>query len=401
MDSMQDREAQYIINTYGRKKDRTPCLVEGRGSYVWDDRGKRYLDFLSGLAVNVLGHCHPEVVKAVNEQVSTLIHTSNLYFTAPQVQLAEQLVEKTLPGGKVFFANSGAEANEAAIKLARKSGAGRYKIVTAKQSFHGRTLAALTATGQPKYQKAFQPLVEGFAYAVFNEADSFANLVDEQTAAVMVEPIQGESGVYPAERAFLEELREICDRYKALLIFDEVQCGMGRTGSLWAFENWGVSPDLLTAAKGLGGGLPVGVLVAAAPYADILVPGDHASTFGGNPVICKAALAVLRVLEQDGFLKDVREKGKTVKMELEKMASAHPGLVREFRGLGLICALELKKPLAGRILEKCTSEGLLINAIGDYTLRFLPPLTIANSELEEGLSIIKRFLEEEDREEDN
>jgi acetylornithine/N-succinyldiaminopimelate aminotransferase len=342
----------------------------------------------------VVGHCHPQVVEAICEQAAVLSHVSNLYYSGPQAELAEKLVEKSMPGGKVFYANSGAEANEAAIKLARKNNPGRYKIITAKGSFHGRTLAALTATGQPKYQKSFTPLVEGFSYAVFNDQDSFAALVDDQTAAIMIEPIQGEGGVHVADESFILGLRRLCDQNGLLLIFDEVQCGMGRTGKLWAFENWDVRPDLLTAAKGLGGGLPIGALIAGEPYKDVFQPGDHASTFGGNPVVCRAALAVLDIIFQDGFLAEVAEKGLLIKTEMEKALSDSPCLVKEFRGMGLICALELKRPVAKIIQEKCSAEGLLINAIGETTLRLLPPLTASFSELESGIKILKSLIKD-------
>ncbi len=394
MKSIQELERNYIINTYNRQPGVTPCLVRGEGSYVWDDSGKKYLDLLGGLAVNVVGHCHPAVVEAIREQAGLLIHTSNLYYGGPQAELAEVLVENTMPGGKVFFANSGAEANEAAIKLARKNKADRYKIITAESSFHGRTLATVTATGQPKYQKPFAPVVEGFSYGRFNDLDSFKNLVDDQTAAIMIEPIQGEGGVYVAEDSFMKGLRSLCDREGILLIFDEVQCGMGRTGELWAFENYGVIPDLLTAAKGLGGGLPIGMMLAREPYRDVFQPGDHASTFGGNPVVCRAALAVLRILLRQGFLKEVAEKGACLRQDLENMIATYPTLGCEYRGMGLISALELKIPEAKNIQAKCTAEGLLINAIGDYTLRFLPPLTISRSELEDGLKTIRQILDD-------
>lgn len=394
MKSIQELEGQYIINTYNRRPGLTPCLIRGKGSYLWDENGKKYLDFLSGLAVNVVGHCHPEIVSAIRKQVEILGHTSNLYYSGPQAELAAMLVETTLPGGKVFYANSGAEANEAAIKLARKSFNDRYKIITAHNSFHGRTLATVTATGQPKYQKAFKPLPDGFSYAVFNDLDSFERLIDEQTAAIMIEPVQGEGGVHVAEENFIRGLRELCSRFGIMLIFDEVQCGMGRTGKMWAFQNWNVEPDIITAAKGLGGGLPIGVMLASEPYTDVFEPGEHASTFGGNPIVCSAALAVMNILTKDGFLEAVIAKGAMVKDYLKKMISGYPDLGKEVRGLGLICALELKQPFAKNIQERCAGEGLLINAIGDHVLRMLPPLTVSLSELEEGLIIIQKLLAE-------
>ncbi len=393
METIQDLEARYIVNTYNRKAEETPCLIRGEGARVWDDGEKQYLDFLGGLAVNALGHCHPAVVEAVNKQVSSLIHTSNLYYTAPQVHLAEALVESSVPGSKVFFANSGAEANEAAIKLARKYKPGRYKIITAENSFHGRTMATLTATGQPKYREAFKPLLDGFEYARFNDLDSFAALVDEQTAAIMIEPVQGEGGAYVPGDAFMKGLRELCDRESILLIFDEVQCGMGRTGKLWAFQNWPVKPDLFTAAKGLGGGLPIGAMVAAEAFSAVLQPGDHASTFGGNPVACSAALAVLGLAGDEYFLKEVQDKGRLLGNRFAMIASNYHSLVKESRGMGLIMALELNQAAAKEIQKKCTAEGLLVNAIGENVIRVLPPLTISGAELEEGLNILEGVLQ--------
>ncbi len=392
MSSIQDMEANYIFNTYNRQPGITPCLVKGEGSYLWDESGKKYLDLLSGLAVNVVGHCHPRVVEAICKQAATLSHTSNLYYTGPQALLARELVEKTLPGGKAFFANSGAGANEAAIKLARKNRPGRYKVIAAERSFHGRTLAALAATGQAKYQQAFMPMPEGFSYGVFNDLSSFEALVDDKTAAILIEPIQGEGGVYAVDSGFIRGLRELCDREGILLIFDEVQCGMGRTGKLWAFEHYGIRPDVLTVAKGLGGGLPIGAMIAAESCKDLFQPGDHASTFGGGPVVCAAALAVLEIIHEVGFLGEVVRKGEKLKAELQKVLQHKPDLAGEYRGLGLICALEISKPAAKAVQQDCTEAGLLINAIGDNTLRLLPPLTVSDSEIDEGMNIIKDLL---------
>lgn len=391
---IQELEQKYIINTYNRQPDQTPCLVKGEGSYLWDDQGKKYLDFLSGLAVNVVGHCHPRVVEAICSQAGILSHTSNLYYTGPQSYLAEALVENTMPGGKAFFANSGAEANEAAIKLARKNIPGRFKIIAAERSFHGRTMATLTATGQVKYQKDFTPLLEGFSYGKFNDLGSFEALIDHETAAIMVEPIQGEGGVHVADPEFIRGLRELCDHHDLLLIFDEVQCGMGRTGKLWAFEHFGVRPDLLTVAKGLGGGLPIGAMVAGEGCVSVFQPGDHASTFGGNPVVCAAALAVLEIILADGFMEEVVSKGEKLKQELTGAVNSKAGLKGQFRGKGLICALEFDQPVAKNLHSQCTSKGLLVNAIGENILRLLPPLTISDNELKEGLSIIKNLINE-------
>ncbi len=392
MKDIQSLEKEFIINTYNRQPGITPCLVKGQGSYVWDDQGKKYLDLLGGLAVNVVGHCHPRVVEAVCSQVAQLSHTSNLYYTGPQAELAAELIRGLKNGGKVFFANSGAEANEAALKMVRKHKPGRYKVITAERSFHGRTMGALSATGQAKYRKPFEPLPEGFKYALFNDLPSFEALVDDQTAAIMIEPIQGEGGVHVADQDFLIGLRRLCDRDGLLLVFDEVQCGMGRTGKLWAFENWGVNPDLLTAAKGLGGGLPIGALIALDSCKDLFQPGDHASTFGGNPVVCAAALAVLKIINEDGFLSAVIAKGESLMKLFAGLGEKYPDLVSESRGIGLICALELKKPLAKEVQEQCTLQGLLINAIGETTLRLLPPLTVSLEELHVGMKVLDEIL---------
>ena len=398
MSNIQEQERQYIINTYNRQPGVNPLLVKGEGALAWDEEGKRYLDLLGGLAVNAVGHCHPRVVKAVQEQVATLIHTSNLYYTAPQVELARILVEQTF-GGRVFFANSGAEANEAAIKITRKyagltQGPGRFAIITAERSFHGRTLATVTATGQEKYQRGFEPLAEGFRYATFNDLDSFARRIDRETAGIMIEPVQGEGGVYPAEAGFIQGLRELCDRENLLLIFDEVQCGMGRTGRLWGYENYGVKPDIVTMAKGLGGGLPIGVMLAREGVDATFKPGDHASTFGGNPVVCRAAVEVLKILLEEPFLEQVREKGELFKNGLLKLAKGYPGLVREVRGLGLIMALELAVPLASAVQRRCQERGMLINAIGENIIRFLPPLVITVEQLEQAIDELEQVLKE-------
>ncbi len=398
MSFIQEQEGHYIINTYNRRPGINLLLVKGEGALVWDERDRCYLDLLGGLAVNAVGHCHPQVVEAIQKQAAKLIHTSNLYYTAPQVKLARMLVEHSF-AGRVFFANSGAEANEAAIKLTRKYAGLHYGpecsyIITAERSFHGRTLATVTATGQQKYRRGFGPLVEGFCYANFNDLDSFARLVDKRTAGIIIEPVQGEGGVYPAEVKFIQGLRELCDRENLLLIFDEVQCGMGRTGRLWAYENYGVKPDIITAAKGLGGGLPIGVMLAGEEVQSAFKPGDHASTFGGNPVVCQAAIQVLNILLEEPFLKQVREKGELFKEGLLKLAKKHIGLIREVRGLGLMLALELSVPLAFPIQRCCQERGMLINAIGDNTIRFLPPLVITKEQLKQALSKLEQVLDE-------
>ncbi|HHX73786.1 MAG TPA: acetylornithine transaminase [Firmicutes bacterium] len=382
-------EANYIMNTYNRQPETTLYLTHGQGPYVWDEGGKRYLDFVGGLAVNSLGHCHPHVVEAVCRQAQTLLHTSNLYYTEPQAHLAQRLVAHSC-ADKVFFCNSGAEANEAAIKLARKYGKKyrhpeAHEIITAARSFHGRTLAAVTATGQPKYHRGFEPMVTGFRYAEFNNLSSFAGLVTEKTCAILVEPVQGEGGVYPATAEFLQGLRTLCDRHGLLLIFDEVQCGMGRTGRLFAYEHYGVEPDVFTLAKALGGGLPIGVMAARGRAAEIFVPGDHASTFGGNPVVCAAANAVLDVLTADGFLEQVTRLGAYLCRRLPELKLS--GLT-EVRGLGLMIGAEFAGD-AATVARLCQEKGLLVNCIGGKVLRFLPPLIVTQEQVDAALAVLQ------------
>ena len=379
-------ESRYILNTYRRDPQVNIFIKRGEGCWVWDEKGGKYLDFLSGLGVNSLGHAHPAVVRAVQDQVEKLIHTSNLYYTEPQVDLAALLVDNSF-GDRVFMANSGAEANETAIKLARKyyyrqKNEKRHKIVTAGRSFHGRTLATVAATGQEKFQEGFTPLTPGFSYATFNDIDSFADLVDEETCAVMIEPIQGEAGVYPADLNFLRQLRELCNSRDVLLIYDEVQCGMGRTGHLWAYQDYGVEPDVMTVAKALGGGLPIGVMITREDYTAGLGPGDHASTFGGNPVVCRAATAVLQTMLADNFLDEVKRKGQVLQDYLHRLQQNKSDCIREIRARGLMLAVELTDACkAPEVQKRCQEKGLLVNAIGQNIIRMLPPLVAEDSEI--------------------
>ena len=394
MSSIQEQESKYIINTYGRNPGETPLFVKGEGSYLWDEKGRKYLDMVGGLAVNVLGHCPPQLVEAIQEQSARLIHCSNLYYTEPQVELARLLVENSFPG-KTFFCNSGAEANEAAIKLARKysrlhsEGKG-HEIITAENSFHGRTMATITATGQPKYHEGFDPMLPGFKYAPFNDLEAFSSLVGEKTCAIMIEPLQGEGGIHPGTQEFIEGLRELCDKNNLLLIFDEVQCGMGRTGKLFAWEIYGVKPDIMTLAKGLGGGVPIGAMVAREEFARGFNPGDHASTFGGNPLACAAALAVIETLLDQGFLEKVEELSSYFREKLEELKEKH-SIVKEVRGKGFMLAMEVEGD-GKEILKYCYGEGLVINCIGGKILRFLPPLNISREELDCSLEILDRVL---------
>ncbi len=382
---------RYLMNTYAR----TPIsIVRGRGSRVYDLEGREYLDFVAGIAVNVLGHGHPDLVAAIQKQAQHLLHASNLYYTEPQTKLAKMLVEHSF-ARKVFFCNSGAEANEAAIKLARryahqKYGAERYEIITMLQSFHGRTMATLTATGQEKVQKGFEPLVPGFTHVPFNNLPAVEQAISGKTAAILVEPIQGEGGVRVADKSYLTGLHELCRQRDILLIFDEVQTGVGRTGTLFAYEQFGVAPDIMTLGKGLGGGLPIGACLATETAAAAFEPGTHASTFGGNPVCCAAGLAVLRTLLEGRVLEHGRRMGDYLARGLQDMEDRLP-MVKEARGLGLLQGLELTvdgKP----VVTDCLARGLLINCTADRVLRFVPPLVITQADIDRLLDILNQVL---------
>lgn len=388
-------EKKYIINTYGRQAESTKILTRGSGTHVYDAEGKQYLDFVGGLAVNALGHCHPAVVQAAREQLEKLIHTSNLYYTEPQVELARSLIENT-SADKVFFCNSGAEANEAAIKIARKYAkqhfGERYEIITAYNSFHGRTMATLTATGQDKFHQGYDPLLPGFRYAHFNDLDSFRAQVNEKTCAIMLEPVQGEGGVHVATKDFITGLRRLCDQKGLLLIFDEVQCGLGRSGELLAADYYEAEADIFTLAKALGGGLPIGAMLCREKVAASFSPGDHASTFGGNPVVCAAAVAVLTEMLKGDFLLQVQRKGQYLREGLLTLQDRFPNLVKEVRGLGLIMGMELDGD-GTAVQRSCADRGLLINCIAGRILRFLPPLTVKQDELDSALAVLAEALE--------
>ncbi|HZY87948.1 MAG TPA: aspartate aminotransferase family protein [Gemmataceae bacterium] len=367
------------------------CLVRGEGSAVYDDAGTRYLDFFPGWGCDLLGHCPPRVVAAVREQVGRLIHVPNTWYTEPQGQLAEALSERTGWGGKCFFCNSGTEANEAVIKLARLCGKpGRYKIITTLNSFHGRTLGALSATGQPKYHQGLEPLLAGFSYAPYGDLDATARLIDGETCAIMVEPIQGEGGVNLPPPGYLEGLRALADRHKLLLIFDEVQTGMGRTGRWFAHQHWGVRPDAMTLAKALAGGVACGALVARPEAAEKLVPGTHAATFGGNPLACAAALATIETIEKDGLLARAEAIGESFRRRFEALRARCP-LVREVRVKGAMIGVELLTD-GTPVVRACLERRLLINCTHGTVLRLLPALTLTDAELEEGQSILEEVL---------
>lgn len=379
-------DKNYVMQTYGRLPI---VIVRGQGARVWDVRGKEYLDFVAGIAVNGLGHCHPKVVAAIREQAGTLIHTSNLYYTENQPKLAKMLVEWS-DFDRVFFCNSGAEANETAIKLARKWGKqhseDKFEIVTATNSFHGRTMGAITATGQSKYQKWFTPLVPGFKYVPYNDVEALEEAVNEATCAVILEPVQGESGVHPAAQEYLQFARTACDSDGALLIFDEVQTGLGRTGKLFAYEHYGVIPDVMTLAKTLGAGFPIGACLAKDEAANVLHPGDHACTFGGNPLACAAAIATLSVIHEEGLVDNARDVGDYFQGKLRKMRNS--GLpIEEVRGLGLMIAVQFTGTIAKTVAEVCLEKGLIVNSIGESITRFVPPLIITKKDVDLAVDI--------------
>ena len=378
---------QYVMPTYAPGI----TLVRGEGALVWDDSGKEYLDFMAGIAVNNVGHCHPAVVDAVRRQAGILMHCSNLFHNELQPRLARKISEIGI-GGKVFFCNSGAEANECLFKLARKWGSadGRHQIVCMKNSFHGRTLATMTATGQTKYQKGFEPLVPGFVHADFNDLDSVRAAINPSTVAVLCEAVQGEGGIVPAEPKFLEGLRALCDEKRILLFFDEVQCGIGRTGKWFGFQNYSVRPDGFSMAKALGGGFPIGAAAVSPELSNVFQPGNHASTFGGNPLACAAALATLETIEKEGLLAHAAEMGALFADSLRKLAQRH-SCVRAARGIGLMVGLVLDVP-AKPIEIKLREAGLLCIATGDHVLRFVPPLVVSSGQIRKAVDWIDSAL---------
>ena len=380
---------QYVMNTYKRLPK---VFVKGEGSFVWDNEGNKYLDFVGGIAVNALGHCPQVVVDALKEQAEKLIHCSNLYWIEPQIKLAQTLAENSCCD-KGFFCNSGAEANEAAIKLARKWGEGRYEIITAEQSFHGRTMGALTATGQVKYQKSFTPLVEGFKHVPYGKLQPLVDAITPQTCAILLEPIQGEGGVNIPDPNYLKGVQEICRSNNILLILDEVQTGIGRTGQPFGYQNFGIEPDIITLAKGLGGGVPIGAMLAKEEVAKAFVPGDHASTFGGNPLAAAVALAVTSQVFQGEFLASVREKGEYFKEKLAGLKSQYP-IIKEVKGLGLMVGCELDVEDGSYMVDYALEQGVLINIIGGKTLRFVPPLNTTKDEIDQVINVLGNGLQE-------
>ncbi len=372
-----------FIGTYNRFP---AAMVKGSGCRLWDADGKEYLDFLAGIAVCSLGHCHPKVTEAICSQAGSLVHVSNLFHTPPQIELAELLVANSF-ADRVFMCNSGAEANEAAIKLARiHSGEGRFEVISLTGSFHGRTLATVAATGQPKFHQGFEPLPQGFVHAEFGDPQLIEGLISPRTCAILCEPLQGESGVRPLPPEYLRAIRDLCDRHGLLLIFDEVQTGLGRTGTLFAHEQLGVTPDIMTLAKALGNGLPIGAMLTTEKIAASLTVGTHASTFGGNPVAAAAAVEVLKIMLAEGFLAAVQDKSRYFIAKLEAVAQRYPHLATGVRGRGLLLGLVLTERGVEQglpIVQQMFEQGALINFAGNTVLRFVPPLIVSTEEIDQ------------------
>lgn len=381
---------KYVMHTYPRADI---LFVRGQGATLWDGEGKEYLDFAAGIAVCSLGHNHPAVTKAICDQAEKLLHVSNLYMNENQPRLAQKLIENGFDG-VCFFCNSGAEANEALIKLARKRGSekGKFEIIAMNDSFHGRTLATLAATGRSKYRKGFQPDMPGFKFVDFNDLEAVRAAVDEKTAAILVEPVQGEGGIIPADVEYLKGLRALCDEKDIMLLFDEVQCGMGRTGTLFAWQNFGVEPDALSLAKALANGVPMGAMIAQRKHADVLTPGTHASTFGGTPFASAVAMAVIDTMLQDGVLENCREQGMFLMEGLKKLAEKH-SCIQSVRGLGLMLGAILDEP-AGGVLAILREKGMLALSAGETVLRLVPPLTVTRAECEKALALIDEAMTE-------
>ena len=379
---LKERGDKVFIGTYARYP---AAMVKGSACRLTDADGKEYIDFMAGIAVCSLGHGHPKVTEAICRQAGELVHVSNLYYTEPQITLAEMITAHSF-GEKLFLCNSGAEANEAAIKLARiYSDEGRYKIISLSGSFHGRTLATVAATGQPKFHKGFEPLPEGFLHAPFGDLQALEEMVDSSTCAIFCEPLQGEGGVRPLAKEYLQGIKALCDKHDLLLIFDEIQTGMGRTGTLFAYEQLGVVPDILTMAKAMGNGLPIGAMLTSAKIAAPFIPGTHASTFGGNPVASAAAVATLQIMLADGFLPGVKAKGDYFRAELNKLAERFPAMIHSARGMGLLVGAVLTEQgvvHGAEIVNKMFDRGFLMNFAGNVVLRFVPPLIVTEEEID-------------------
>lgn len=386
-------DKKYFMNTFG---NRTPvCFSHGKGISLWDIDGKKYYDFLGGIAVSAVGHSHPKLVNAIKEQAEKFIHCSNLYYIESQAKLAKVLVENSC-ADKVFFANSGAEANEGAIKLARiyykkKGMPEKYEIITLDKSFHGRTLATIAATGQEKYQKPYSPLTPSFQKVPINDLEALEKAINGSTCAVMIEPIQGESGVNLTTKEYMKGVRELCDKKEVLLIFDEVQCGLGRTGKLFAYEHFGVEPDIFTLAKALGGGFPIGALCAKDHVASAFEPGDHGSTFGGNPLACSAGLAVMDIILSENLVQNSEKMGNYFLEKLSSLAEKY-SIIKEIRGKGLMIGIQLSIPEAASVKEKCFDKGYLVGSVGKDIIRLLPPLIISKQDIDEFTEVLDLIL---------
>jgi acetylornithine aminotransferase/acetylornithine/N-succinyldiaminopimelate aminotransferase len=390
MTDWQELERKYLMNTFKRLP---VTLVRGQGARVWDDEGRGYLDFIGGLAVDVLGHSHPELVKAISEQARTLIQTSNLVYSVPQIRLAELLVENSC-FDKVFLCNSGVEATEGAVKLARRYGKlrldGAYEVITTMNSFHGRTLAMVAATGQPKFQESYTPLPEGFANVAYDNIDAIKKATGRKTCAVMLEAIQGEGGVNIPNDDYLKKVRAWCDERGILFILDEIQTGMGRTGTLFAYQQSGIEPDIMTLAKGLGGGVPIGAFLAK-DEVSVFDPGDHGSTFGGNPLTCAAGYTTLKYILEQNVVENCLSVGNYLMSRLLRLKEKYDFIV-EVRGRGLLIAMEFSSDIAENVVKDCLQERLLINAVKPSAIRFMPPLIIGEKEVDEALSVLGRVL---------
>lgn len=379
---------KYIMNTYSR----TPlCLEKAKGTKVLDIDGKLYLDFFPGWAVSGTGHCHPLVAAAVAKQAKKLMHVSNNYYSELQGLLAERIIKESFPG-KVFFANSGAEANEAAVKLVRKYGhdKGKYEIITMTKSFHGRTLGMISATGQDKVKKGFEPLVEGFVHISFNDIEALKEAVNEKTVAVMFEPIQCEGGINIADKEYMQAVRDLCNEKDIVMILDEVQTGMGRSGKMFCYQQYGITPDIMTLAKSLGGGVPIGACVAGKKFQDVLTPGTHASTFGGSPLVCAAALAVFEAIKKERLLQNTVRMGAYLAKKLSDLKKKYH-FIKEIRAMGLIIGVEFSIN-GDEVYKKCLNEGLLINCTQGNVLRIMPPMTVSKKEIDKAILILDGVL---------
>ncbi len=384
-------EQQYYQGTFKRQP---LTIVRGEGVRVWDSEGKVYLDFVAGIAVNVLGHCHPAIVEAVQHQVTQLVHVSNLYYNTRQIELAE-LLSKQSGGMRSFFSNSGAEANEGAIKLARKYGRlhrnGAFEVISMERSFHGRTLATTAATGQASYQATWAPIPDGFKQVPFNDLEAVKQATSAKTVAILVEPVQGEGGIYPADKAYMQGLRDWCNEQNLVLIFDDIQAGMGRTGTFFSWEQY-VRPDIVTLAKGLAGGVPIGAMLTD-PRTDLFVPGDHGTTFGGNPIACAAGIATITTILDQHLLENAKQMGEYWNSKLEQFSQKY-SFVNSPRGLGLMRAVNIENGLAPVIVQKALEHGLLLNNLGPDTLRMIPPLILTRADIDEASALLDQALAE-------